>query len=45
MAGGARALFSRGKFPAKLEDFVIKKMIGKGTFGKVYLVELNTKPG
>ena len=38
-------MFSRGKFPAKLEDFVIKKMIGKGTFGKVYLVELNTKPG
>ena len=45
MAGGARALFNRNKFPAKLEDFKIKKMIGKGTFGKVYLVELSTRPG
>jgi len=24
---------------ARLEDFVIKKMIGKGSFGKVFLVE------
>jgi hypothetical protein len=45
MTAGARALFNRNKFPAKLEDFKIKKMIGKGTFGKVYLVELSTKPG
>jgi hypothetical protein len=45
MTAGARALFNRNKFLAKLEDFKIKKMIGKGTFGKVYLVELSTKPG
>ena len=45
MTAGARALFNRNKFPAKLEDFKIKKMIGKGTFGKVYLVELSTNPG
>lgn len=25
--------------PAKLEDFEIKKMIGKGSFGKVFLVQ------
>ena len=45
MATGAKSLFSRNKFPAKLDDFKIKKMIGKGTFGKVYLVELSTQPG
>jgi len=45
MNSGAKALFNRNKFPAKLEDFKIKKMIGKGTFGKVYLVELSTQPG
>ena len=27
---------------AKLEDFQIKKMIGQGSFGKVYLVAHNT---
>lgn len=37
-AGGA-AIFSRDKKPANLNDFKIKKMIGKGTFGKVFLVE------
>lgn len=31
-------MFSRNKLAAKLEDFKIMKMIGKGTFGKVYLV-------
>lgn len=39
MAGGAAAVFSRDDTPASLQDFEIKKMIGKGTFGKVYLVE------
>lgn len=40
MAGGGNAVFSRDKTKqANLSDFVIKKMIGKGTFGKVFLVE------
>lgn len=38
MAGG-KQLFSRNNSGAKLEDFRIQKMIGKGTFGKVFLVE------
>lgn len=39
MAGGAEALFVRGdQKPAALQDFQIVKMIGKGTFGKVFLV-------
>jgi serine/threonine protein kinase len=32
-------IFARLKEAAKLEDFIIRRMIGKGTFGKVYLVE------
>jgi len=37
---GGKALFNRQKGgTAKLEDFKILKMIGKGTFGKVFLVE------
>ena len=39
MAGGAKAMYSRGNSDVKLDDFKIKKMIGKGTFGKVFLVE------
>ena len=39
MATGAKQLYSRDQGNAKLEDFKIRKMIGKGTFGKVYLVE------
>jgi len=40
MAGGAAAVFARNQAqPAALEDFQIRKMIGKGTFGKVFLVE------
>ena len=40
MAAGAKQLFKRGQGgDALLEDFKIMKMIGKGTFGKVYLVE------
>jgi len=39
MAGGAAAVFARGEVQASLQDFEIRKMIGKGTFGKVFLVE------
>lgn len=41
MAGGtAEAVFAKeGKPAAQLADFEIRKMIGKGTFGKVFLVE------
>lgn len=40
MAGGAEAVFARNnEQPASLQDFTIRKMIGKGTFGKVFLVE------
>jgi hypothetical protein len=39
MTLGAKSLFSRNKVDAKLEDFKIKRLVGKGTFGKVYLVE------
>ena len=40
MAGEAAALFARSEeAPASLQDFKIKKMIGKGTFGKVFLVQ------
>ena len=40
MAGGAAAIFARdNNVPATLQDFQIRKMIGKGTFGKVFLVE------
>jgi serum/glucocorticoid-regulated kinase 2 len=42
MAGGAEAVFARGgldQVKAQLSDFEIKKMVGKGTFGKVFMVE------
>ena len=39
MAAGAEPSFSRSTGSANLSDFEIKKMIGKGTFGKVFLVE------
>ena len=39
MAAGAEPAFSRGTATANLADFQIKKMIGKDTFGKVFLVE------
>ena len=43
IAGGGEAVFAREKSaPAKLQDFIIRKMIGKGTFGKVFLVEHNS---
>ena len=37
--GGAKAMMNGANPNAKLEDFIIKKMIGRGTFGKVYIVE------
>ena len=42
MAGGGKNLFSRNEIDAKLEDFELRKLIGKGTFGKVFLVEHKT---
>ncbi len=39
--GGGDLIFARLKEEVKLADFIIRKMIGKGTFGKVYLVEHN----
>lgn len=40
MANGGTSVFARdGKAPANLQDFEIVKMIGKGTFGKVFLVK------
>jgi len=38
-AGGAQSMMKGANPNAKLEDFQIKKMIGRGTFGKVYIVE------
>lgn len=40
MKAGGALVFQRKKegYQVKLQDFVIMKMIGKGTFGKVYLV-------
>jgi serine/threonine protein kinase len=43
---GGKQLYTRGQNgAAKLDDFKILKMIGKGTFGKVFLVEQMTRPG
>ena len=39
MAGGGMNVFSRDKSQAKLQDFEFRKLIGKGTFGKVFLVQ------
>ncbi len=46
-AGGrSSTIFSRDpSFDARLEDFVIKKVIGKGAFGKVFMVENKKSPG
>jgi protein-serine/threonine kinase len=42
MRQGGAMIFTRNqadKLVIKLEDFVIMKMVGKGTFGKVFLVQ------
>ena len=40
MVGGAMPVFARDEqMQCSLQDFQIRKMIGKGTFGKVFLVE------
>lgn len=39
MAGGGMNVFSRDKSQSKLQDFEFRKLIGKGTFGKVFLVQ------
>lgn len=39
MRAGGNLIFTKKKDTVKLQDFVIKKMVGKGTFGKVYLVQ------
>ena len=41
MIGGAAIAFARSESTTSvtLEDFEIRKMVGKGTFGKVFLVE------
>ena len=47
MAGDAEAVFARGgatEEKPSLSDFEIRKMVGKGTFGKVFMVE-NVKNG
>lgn len=41
MKAGGAMIFARNqdeKLTVKLQDFIIMKMVGKGTFGKVYLV-------
>ena len=39
MREGGDLIFTKEKDIAKLQDFVIRKMVGKGTFGKVFLVQ------
>jgi serine/threonine protein kinase len=39
MRTGGNLVFAKTKDQAKLQDFIIRRMIGKGTFGKVFLVE------
>jgi len=42
MRQGGTLLFTRkhdGQVAARLQDFEIKRMLGKGAFGKVFLVQ------
>lgn len=39
MKAGGALIFTKAKDQVKLQDFIIRRMIGKGTFGKVFLVE------
>jgi serine/threonine protein kinase len=39
MKQGGDLVFTRKQDEARLQDFQIKKMVGKGTFGKVFLVQ------
>jgi serine/threonine protein kinase len=39
MREGGDLIFTKLKDQVKLQDFLIRKMVGKGTFGKVYLVQ------
>ena len=41
----AEGVFSRSKQEAKFSDFKIVKQVGRGSFGKGYLVEQVTQPG
>lgn len=41
----AQGVFSRSKQEAKFTDFKIVKMVGRGSFGKVYMVEQVSQPG
>ena len=38
MRAGGKLIFTKKQEQVKLQDFVIKRMVGKGTFGKVFLV-------
>jgi serine/threonine protein kinase len=39
MKAGGKLIFTKQKDQAQLQDFLILKMVGKGTFGKVFLVQ------
>ena len=39
MRQGGKLIFTKQKDQAQLQDFMIMKMVGKGTFGKVFLVQ------
>lgn len=39
----SNTVYQRGKNNAELSDFVLKAVIGKGSFGKVFLVQHNIR--